>query len=129
MLIDEPAHPVRLDAGELPKRPPDRLADEELPVRDVGLDDRRQQHRIHAVAAAELTDDREAPQPEVVGGVGASGDGTDQSDLVAFLGLYNAAQAQNSGFGHAPTNIRADQFFVRGARLPYQVFSRNATTF
>jgi uncharacterized protein GlcG (DUF336 family) len=56
---------------------------------------------------------------KVVGGVGASGDGTDQSDLVAFLGLYNAAQAQNSGFGHAPKNIRADGLVPSGARLSY----------
>jgi hypothetical protein len=25
----------------------------------------------------------------------------------------------------APANIRVDQFFVRGVRLPYQVFPRN----
>jgi hypothetical protein len=55
----------------------------------------------------------------VIGGVAASGDGTDQSDLVAFLGLYNAAQALNTGVGHAPTAIRADRLTPMGARLSY----------
>lgn len=54
--------------------------------------------------------------PEIVGGLGVSGDGVDQDDVVTFA-------AQN-GFG-APLELRADQFFVRGARLPYQKFNRN----
>jgi uncharacterized protein GlcG (DUF336 family) len=55
----------------------------------------------------------------VIGGVAASGDGTDQSDLVAFLGLYNAAQILNNGVGHAPTSIRADRLTPQGARISY----------
>jgi uncharacterized protein GlcG (DUF336 family) len=56
---------------------------------------------------------------QLVGGIGASGDGSDQSDLVAFLGLSNAAAILNSGVGQAPPGIRADQFAPRNARLLY----------
>lgn len=52
----------------------------------------------------------------LVGGLGVSGDGVDQDDVVTV-----AAQA---GF-EAPTSLRADEFFVRGVRLPYQKFNRN----
>ena len=52
----------------------------------------------------------------LVGGFGVSGDGVDQDDVVAFYGV--------KGFA-APLNIQADQYFVRGIRLPYQEFSRN----
>jgi uncharacterized protein GlcG (DUF336 family) len=52
----------------------------------------------------------------LVGGFGVSGDGVDQDDVVTFFGQT----------GFAPPNaIRADQFFVRGVRLPFQKFSRN----
>ena len=34
---------------------------------------------------------------KLVGGIGASGDGSDQSDLVAFLGLSNGAAVLNTG--------------------------------
>jgi uncharacterized protein GlcG (DUF336 family) len=53
----------------------------------------------------------------LVGGFGVSGDGVDQDDVVTFFGAQGFA---------APTKIRADQFSVRGTRLPYQKFSRNA---
>ncbi|HEY2880908.1 MAG TPA: heme-binding protein, partial [Pirellulales bacterium] len=52
----------------------------------------------------------------LVGGFGVSGDGVDQDDVVTFFGAQGFA---------APNNIRADQYFVRGTRLPYQKFSRN----
>jgi uncharacterized protein GlcG (DUF336 family) len=55
----------------------------------------------------------------LVGGVAASGDGTDQSDLVAFLGLHNAGVALNTGIGNAPVNLRADKLVPLGARLSY----------
>jgi uncharacterized protein GlcG (DUF336 family) len=51
------------------------------------------------------------------GGFGVSGDGVDQDDVVTFYGIAGYA---------APTAKRADQFFVRGIRLPYIKFSRNA---
>ncbi|HSQ55984.1 MAG TPA: hypothetical protein VLM40_09565, partial [Gemmata sp.] len=56
-------------------------------------------------------------QPVLIGGLGISGDGVDQDDVVTF--------GSEGGF-YVPTNIlRADQVFVRGVRLPYQKFNRN----
>jgi len=51
-----------------------------------------------------------------VGGIGISGDGVDQDDIIAFTG--------SSGF-EAPTNIRADTVNVRGTNLPYVVLPRH----
>jgi uncharacterized protein GlcG (DUF336 family) len=58
---------------------------------------------------------------QLVGAIGASGDGTDQSDLIAFLGLANAGKALNTGVGNAPPAIRADQLVPQGqgTRLRY----------
>lgn len=53
----------------------------------------------------------------LAGGFGVSGDGVDQDDVVTFYGSVGYA---------APAPIRADQYFVRGIRLPYIKFSRNA---
>ncbi len=55
----------------------------------------------------------------LVGAVAASGDGTDQSDLVAFLGLHNAGVALGGVIGNAPAAIRADTLVPQGARLLY----------
>src|SRR5207245_195736 len=49
--------------------------------------------------------------PLLVGGLGVSGDGVDQDDIVTALAATGYAP---------PANLRADQFFVRGVRLPYQ---------
>ncbi len=59
----------------------------------------------------------------LVGGLGVSGDGIDQDDMVSFLGLHNAG-ARLGGFGNAPAAIRADQIVIdlgggRQARLRY----------
>lgn len=52
----------------------------------------------------------------LVGGVGVSGDGVDEDDVVTFF----AAQ------GFYPADfLRADNYFVRGVRLPFQKFDRN----
>ena len=51
----------------------------------------------------------------LVGGLGVSGDGVEQDDLVTAAGV--------SGFD-APAAIRADQVLVRGVRLPYLKFNR-----
>jgi uncharacterized protein GlcG (DUF336 family) len=58
---------------------------------------------------------------QLVGAVGASGDGTDQSDLIAFLGLANAGKVLNTGIGNAPPALRADQLIPKGTgtRLRY----------
>jgi uncharacterized protein GlcG (DUF336 family) len=52
----------------------------------------------------------------LVGGLGISGDGVEQDDLVAAAGA--------AGF-EAPDPIQASNFFVRGVRLPYLKFPRN----
>jgi uncharacterized protein GlcG (DUF336 family) len=51
-----------------------------------------------------------------VGAIGISGDGVDQDDLIAAAGA--------NGFS-PPTQIRADQIFVRGVRLPFLKFPRS----
>jgi uncharacterized protein GlcG (DUF336 family) len=51
----------------------------------------------------------------LVGGIGVSGDGVDQDDIIAAMG---------SGGFEAPPGIRADQVFVRGVRSPYVKFPR-----
>ena len=53
---------------------------------------------------------------KLVGGFGASGDGVDQDDVVTF--------AATVGY-ETPEALRADQYFVRDVRLPYQRFLRN----
>jgi uncharacterized protein GlcG (DUF336 family) len=55
---------------------------------------------------------------KLVGAVGVSGDGVDQDDMVAFLGISDAT-TRLGGFGEAPADIRADQLTPRGARLRY----------
>jgi uncharacterized protein GlcG (DUF336 family) len=49
----------------------------------------------------------------LVGSVGISGDGIDQDDIIAATGSV--------GF-EAPANLRSDNFFVRGVRLPFVKF-------
>jgi uncharacterized protein GlcG (DUF336 family) len=53
---------------------------------------------------------------ELVGGIGISGDGVDQDDLIAAAGAVGFAP---------PEAIRSDQFFVRGVRLPFLKFPRS----
>ena len=52
----------------------------------------------------------------LIGGLGVSGDGVTQDDVVTFAG--------GQGF-EAPVAIRADQVFIRGVRLAYTKFNRN----
>lgn len=47
----------------------------------------------------------------LVGGIGVSGDGVDQDDMISFLGLYNAA-AQLGTINEAATAIRSDTIVV-----------------
>jgi uncharacterized protein GlcG (DUF336 family) len=56
---------------------------------------------------------------QLVGAIGVSGDGTDQSDLVAFVGLANAGTALGTGVGNAPAAMRADTLTPQGVRLRY----------
>ena len=55
----------------------------------------------------------------LVGAVGVSGDGVDQDDMIAFLGLHNAGQALGGTIGNAPTGGRADTLIAQGVRLRY----------
>lgn len=55
----------------------------------------------------------------LVGGIGVSGDGVDQDDLIAFLGLHDAGIASGTGIGNAPQAIRADNLVPQGVRLRY----------
>jgi uncharacterized protein GlcG (DUF336 family) len=52
----------------------------------------------------------------LVGGLGTSGDGVDQDDVVTW--------SASVGY-QTPSHLRADQYFVRGVRLPFQKFLRN----
>jgi uncharacterized protein GlcG (DUF336 family) len=52
----------------------------------------------------------------LVGGLGISGDGVDQDDVVTSAGQY---------WFQAPQDRRADTTFYRNVRLPYQKFNRN----
>jgi hypothetical protein len=52
----------------------------------------------------------------LAGGIGISGDGVDQDDLIGAAGA--------NGFSPPPA-IRSDQIFVRGVRLPFLKFPRS----
>jgi uncharacterized protein GlcG (DUF336 family) len=54
----------------------------------------------------------------LIGGLGVSGDGVEQDDVVT--------EAGQRGF-EAPPAIRADQILINGVRLPYFKFNRNPT--
>ena len=58
----------------------------------------------------------------LVGGVGVSGDGIDQDDMISFLGGANNGGARaGNGLGNAPKDIRADKVIPPGTntRLRY----------
>ncbi len=55
----------------------------------------------------------------LVGGIGVSGDGVDQDDMIAFLGLHNAAAALAGSISNAPVEVRADRLGADGVRLRY----------
>ena len=57
----------------------------------------------------------------LAGAIGVSGDGVDQDDMIAFLGLANASKVLNGSVGHAPPSRRADNLEPRGigTRLRY----------
>jgi uncharacterized protein GlcG (DUF336 family) len=55
----------------------------------------------------------------LVGAIGVSGDGVDQDDMIAFLGLHNAGQALGGAIGNAAADRRADTVIAQGVRLRY----------
>lgn len=56
---------------------------------------------------------------QLVGAIGISGDGIDQDDMVAFLGLHNAGLRLAGAIGNAPAAMRADTIEHNGSRLRY----------
>ncbi len=54
----------------------------------------------------------------LVGGIGVSGDGIDQDDMIAFLGLHLAGETLGT-INNAPPAMRADRLTPQGARLRY----------
>lgn len=54
----------------------------------------------------------------LVGGIGVSGDGVDQDDMISFLGLHRAGNITGT-FHNAPADMRADQLTPQGTRLRY----------
>lgn len=55
----------------------------------------------------------------LVGAIGVSGDGVDQDDMIAFLGLHEGGLALGTGLGNAAAAIRADTLTPQGVRLRY----------
>jgi uncharacterized protein GlcG (DUF336 family) len=55
----------------------------------------------------------------LVGAVGVSGDGVEQDDMIAFLGVQRAGAALNGSIQEAPVNVRADTLTPQGTRLLY----------
>lgn len=54
----------------------------------------------------------------LVGGIGVSGDGVDQDDLISFMGLYDASQSLGT-VNEAPIAMRADQLSHGGVHLRF----------
>ena len=57
----------------------------------------------------------------LVGGIGVSGDGIDQDDMISFLALHQAGLALGTGLNNAPSAIRADKIAIpnQSIRLRY----------
>lgn len=55
----------------------------------------------------------------LVGGIGVSGDGIDQDDMISFLGLHNAGLTLGGAIGNADPAIRADNLVIQNVRLRY----------
>jgi uncharacterized protein GlcG (DUF336 family) len=55
----------------------------------------------------------------LIGAIGVSGDGVDQDDMVAFMGLHNAGQTLGGAINNAPADMRADTLLPQGVRLRY----------
>lgn len=54
----------------------------------------------------------------LAGGIGVSGDGTSQDDMIGFLGLYDAG-VETGTVGHPAASKRADTLSPQGSRLRY----------
>lgn len=56
---------------------------------------------------------------QLVGAIGISGDGIEQDDMIAFLGLHNAGVRLAGSIGNAPSALRADTLQRNGLHLRY----------
>ena len=60
---------------------------------------------------------------ELVGGIGISGDGIEQDDMIAFLGVDQASErlaaSQSDPINNAPSHMRADTLTPQGTRLRF----------
>lgn len=54
----------------------------------------------------------------LIGGIGVSGDGVDQDDMISLLAVHRAGLAIG-GINNAPADLRADQLVPAGTRLRY----------
>jgi uncharacterized protein GlcG (DUF336 family) len=55
----------------------------------------------------------------LIGGIGISGDGVDQDDMIAFLAVDQAAARLGNAINNAPAAIRSDQLEPRDVRLRF----------
>ena len=58
--------------------------------------------------------------------IGVSGDGVDQDDMIAFLGLHNAGQSLGGAIGNAPADRRADTLIAAGRAAALRAVSAGA---
>lgn len=56
---------------------------------------------------------------QLVGGIGVSGDGVDQDDMISFLAVHNAGLELGGSINNAEPAIRADTLSPQGVRLRY----------
>ena len=106
---DEDAHPVAVGAGVVAQRPADGLADEELAVVDIRLDDAGQERQVGVRLVLELADDRAAAHPEVgVDGPGAHAGGR------SGVGAHHEADGMGGLIDEVPPLARAQEVLVEG---------------
>ena len=55
----------------------------------------------------------------LVGAMGVSGDGVDQDDMIAFLGVYNASLSLSGSINLPPKAMRTDQLTPQNVRLRF----------
>ena len=57
----------------------------------------------------------------LIGGIGVSGDGVDQDDMISFLSVHRTGERLDTGLGNARPELRADQIAIpnQTSRLRY----------
>jgi uncharacterized protein GlcG (DUF336 family) len=71
---------------------------------------------------------------QLVGALGISGDGVDQDDMIAFIGIFLGGQVLHNGVGNAPFGIRVDRLVpvqqqarTRYVQCPFSPYVNNDT--